>query len=113
MRRILTFGFIGILLILNINLVKGSYGSYQKLEEIGQEQEKVKELEVKNQDLKGELQNRDSIYFIEQEARNRLGFSRPGETMIVLESSAINEAAKQSQKKQQSNLQSWLELVRH
>lgn len=99
-------------MILNLNFIKGSYQSYDKLSEINQEQEKVKELQLKNSDLKQELQSRDSIYFIEQEARNRLGFSKPGETTIVIESNQIENASREEVEKQKSNLQSWLDLVR-
>jgi hypothetical protein len=68
---------IAVLLLINFNLTRGSYESYQKLTEINKEQLKVKDLELKNSELQKEFQRRESVYFIEQEARNRLGFSRP------------------------------------
>jgi cell division protein FtsB len=112
MRKFITLIIIGILLLLNLNFIQGSYQSFQKLSEINDEHLKVKELEAKNTELKEELKDHDSTYFIEQEARNRLGFSRPGETTIVIESSEITEAAHENIEKQKSNLQSWLELVK-
>ena|SRR3990167_10804347 len=111
MRKLITLVFVGILLTLNLNFIRGSYQSFQKLSEINREQEKVKGLEVKNSDLKLELQKRDSTYFIEQEARNRLGYSRPGETNIIIESSEIGLSTQDKQEKQKTNLQSWLDLV--
>lgn len=113
MRKFLTLGFVGILLLLNVNFIQGSFQSYQKLSEINKEQLKVDELQFKNEQLKAELKNRDSTYFIEQEARNRLGFNRPGETTIVIESSEISQAAREKQEKQKNNLENWLDLVRN
>src|SRR3990172_956603 len=109
MRKLITFVLIGILLLLNLDFIRGSYQSFQKLSEINKEQSKVKDLQVKNSNLKRELQERDSTYFIEQEARNRLGYSRPGETNIIVESSEIRQASQEKQTKQKSNLQSWLD----
>jgi cell division protein FtsB len=111
MRKFLTLVFIGILLLLNYNFIQGSYSSFQKLSEINQEQVKVEELEFKNAQLKEELKSRDSTYFLEQEARDRLGYARPGETTIVVDSSEIAVAGQKSVEKQKSNLQSWLDLV--
>ncbi len=111
MRKLITFVFIGVLVLLNLNFIQGSYQSFQKLAEVNKEQSKVKELETKNSDLKQELQQRDSTYFIEQEARNRLGYTRSGETTIVIESSEIGVADKEKEQKQKTNLQSWLDLV--
>ena len=111
MRKLITFVFIGILLLLNLNFIRGSYQSFQKLSEVNKEQSKVKDLEAENAGLKQELQQRNSTYFIEQEARNRLSYIRPGETNIMIESSEIGKAAKEKNQKQKTNLQSWLELV--
>ena len=113
MRKLITFVFIAILLLLNLNFIRGSLQSYVKLSEINEEQHRVKEFELKNSQLKQELQDRESLYFIEQEARNRLGFSKPGETTIVVESSKIEELAKKENERQKTNLQSWLELIKH
>lgn len=112
MRKLLTLIFIGVLILLNLNFIQGSFQSFQKLAEINQEQLKVDDLAVKNSELKKELQNRDSTYFIEQEARNRLGYIKPGETAIIIESSEIGEAARRKQKEQKTNLQSWFDLIR-
>lgn len=112
MRKFLTLTFIGFLLILNLNFVQGSFNSYQKLSEISKEQVKVKDLEEKNSDLKRELELRNSTYFIEQEARNRLGYSRAGETSIIIEGSVIKQAGDKRQEEQRNNIESWLDLIR-
>lgn len=111
MRKLLTLIFIAILVLLNINFIKGSYQAYLKLTEISKEESKVDELEAKNLELKKELQNHDTVYFIEQEARNRLGYGKQGETTIVIESSEIGQAAREKQKQQRSNLQSWFAFI--
>ena len=111
MRKLITFVVIGVLILLNLNFIQGSYQSFQKLVEVNKEQSKVKDLQAKNSDLKQELQKRDSTYFIEQEARNRLGYTRSGETTIVIESSEIGAENKEKEQKQKTNLQSWLDLV--
>jgi len=111
MRKLISLVVIGLLLIINFNLLKSSYESANKLEQLSKEEEKVKELEQTNKSLKEELEKRNSPFFVEQEARNRLGYSKPGESIVVVEDSVINETRKQ-ESANQSNLQKWLELLR-
>ena len=112
MRKVLTFAVIAALLLINYNLIKASFETSQKLSEIGKEEAAVRELEEKNKKLKEELENRSSDYFVEQEARNRLGYGREGETSIVIESSEIEKAAAEQIAQQKSNIQKWIDLVR-
>jgi len=82
-----------------------------KLGSVSQEEEKVRELEKINLNLKEELKRRDSSLFIEQEARNRLGLGKPGETAIIVEEAGISKAQKQDQQAK-TNFQKWVELFR-
>ncbi len=112
MRKVLSLSIIAALLLLNFNLLKSSFETSQKLSELGQEEAVVKNLQTKNNQLKNELSEHSSDYFVEQEARNRLGYGRAGETSIVVESSEIEKAAAEKVKEQKSNMQMWLDLVK-
>lgn len=112
MRKLLTFLIVTILIILNISLIKGSYQSSEKLAEISQQEAKVQELEAKNKTLRTELEKRNSPYYIESEARDRLNFGRSGETTIVVEDQVlIPSGSEKKSSDNKSNLEKWFDLI--
>lgn len=82
---------------------------------VGEEKLRLKELEKEQEVLKKQLSDTYTTFFIEEEARNKLGLVKPGETIVYLEKNA-SEAAKresQSQKVTESRktvLQQWWEV---
>lgn len=113
MRRVISLLIIGLLLLINFNLVQSSLSSSKKLAEVGKIEGRIKDLEAENKGLKAELAERDSSYFIEKEARNKLGFGKTGETTIVVASQLIKETKNQNEFKDKSNFEKWLDLIRN
>lgn len=113
MRRIISLIFIGLLVVINFNLIRNSLDSSEKLEEINREQEQVKEVEKQNQQLRIELKKRESAFFIEQEARDKLDYGKSGETAIILEEQYLSEGKEENPAKSESNFQKWLNLIRN
>lgn len=114
MRKIVTFIVIAVLLAVNFNLLKGSYESAQKLKEVSAQEDKVKALENKNLFLKDQLKETDSGFYIEQQARDKLGFSKTGETTVIVENQAISFVEDtQKVEKNKSNLEKWVELIKN
>lgn len=112
MRKLLTFIIAGFLLVLIFNSVKASFESYQKLEELGGGKDQLNNLQVKNKQLKQELTNKQTDFFVEQEARNRLGLQKTGDTIIILQDQSSNSIEKKVNQTQESNLQKWLKLLK-
>jgi cell division protein FtsB len=98
--------------VLNFNLLKSSYESQKKLEQVSTQEDKVKDLEETNLNLKEELSKRDSPYFIEQEARNQLGYGKPGETTIVIQDQSLGAGGVKEEKQVKSNFLQWVELLK-
>lgn len=112
MRKLLTFIVMFFLLALIVNSVRASLESYQKLHELSSGKDQLDKLKVKNSELKQELTEKQSDFFVEQEARNRLGLEKTGETIIVLQDEKIGASVKAVDQKEKSNLQKWLDLLK-
>ncbi|HSX57813.1 MAG TPA: hypothetical protein VLE47_00890 [Candidatus Saccharimonadales bacterium] len=112
MRKIISLITIAALVLINFNLLKASFETSQKLSGLNVEEAKVKDLQTKNDQLSKELAKESSDYFIEQEARNLLGYGRAGETSIVMESSEIKKQTEQKSTPEKSNLEKWVDLVK-
>jgi len=52
---------------------------------VREEQERLAQLQKRNQELKEKKQFVETTTFIEQEARDRLGMAREGETVILMD----------------------------
>ncbi|MDD5147409.1 MAG: septum formation initiator family protein [Candidatus Daviesbacteria bacterium] len=85
MIRKITSGLI-ILVILFIvyNLVNQIIEATRSGERLSEAADVVYKLEAKNKQLKSELAQIQSQEFIEEEIRDKLGFSRKGETVVVI-----------------------------
>ncbi len=112
MRKLLSIIVILILIITSVNLAKGSYDSYKRLKEVNSGQGDLNSLKTKNDELKKELSQKQSDFAIEKEARDKLGFGKPGETAIVVHDANLATTVSNSTQSQQSNLQKWLELLK-
>lgn len=113
MRKIITFVLIITLVIVNVNLIKGSYDSAEKLKQIDIQDDKVKGLQDQNLSLKADLKKSDSQFYIEQQARDKLGFSKSGETTVILQDQNISKSGVAKSEKPKTNLEKWLELIRN
>ena len=101
------------LVVLNFNLLKSSLSSANKLADINKESLKLLTLEKQNQNLKDQLTERGSQFFIEQEARNKLGFGKSGETTIVVENQVLSSTQANKDNKTIANWEKWLNLFRN
>lgn len=77
-----------LVLLLGIYLVVGLsrdlYNLIRKGERTGEMEGKVKELSLRNLELKEELEYVESEKFAEKEARDRLNMAKEGEVLVVL-----------------------------
>lgn len=60
-------------------------------ERLSKQAEAVYKLEAKNKQLKKKLSEVQSADFIEQQARDKLGLGKPGETVVIIPEDKIKE----------------------
>lgn len=76
---ILVIGF-----YLLVNVGKRVYDLYRTTDRLTQTDSKLNEIKDKNDQLKKELAFRQSDFFVEKEAREKLNLAKPGEKVAVI-----------------------------
>ena len=105
--------FILIVLFIAFNLVKQISQNLQASNRLPELISEVQKLQVKNQYLKNQLENIKSDQFIEQQARDKLGLAKPGETLVIISEDKIKQilgASAAAQIVRLPNWQGWLKL---
>ncbi|MBI2338727.1 septum formation initiator family protein [Candidatus Daviesbacteria bacterium] len=71
-------------LIVAYNLIIQIMGGIKSGERLSSAADAVYKLEIKNKELKNKLAQIQSPEFLEEEIRNKLGFAKKGETIVVI-----------------------------
>jgi cell division protein FtsB len=91
-----------------LGLAKGSVKNYQINSEIDDLKDDINNLEQKNQELSELIKYLNSSDFIEQEAKMKLGYKKPGEQVVVIARDKSNEEKNQAASIEEvSNPQKW------
>lgn len=101
---------------LGYSLVTQVYNSLQAENRLRQETEDLAKLEKKNAELKRRLAEVQGISFLEEQARDKLNFSRPGEAIVIIPPEEIEKILKLEQKLPEvkyPHWQGWLRLFWH
>lgn len=101
-----------VVLVIAYNLVIQITAALRSGERLSSAAEVVYKLEIKNKTLKGQLSQMQSPQFIEEAARNKLGLSKKGETVVVIpeEKLKLVLGASQSAVVRLPNWLGWLKL---
>lgn len=75
---------------------------------LSQAAETVFKLEAKNRELKKQLLTVQSPEFIEEQARNKLGLGKSGETIVIIPEEKLKSVLGTSQSAQEKRLPNWL-----
>lgn len=109
MRRIISITIILILFLSSITLTKNIWDSHRKITDLNEIREEEKSLKLENERLVEKLEASKSKSFIEEAARNKLGLSKPGETLYVVDSKSPDEVVdRDAPDESSSNFESWL-----
>jgi cell division protein FtsB len=79
-------------LYLSFNLARGAWESYQNAGRLLDSEKRLAQAQAENQSLKEELEYTKSDFFIEKEARDKLGLGKEGETVIITPPPSGDEA---------------------
>lgn len=82
-KRVFVFLITILGIYLGFNLVRGAWESYQNAGRLLEAEERLKRAQEENQKLKDDMVFKSSPYFVEKEARDRLGLAKSGETVII------------------------------
>lgn len=91
------------------NLASSILNLWQKRDVVTSARTVLEKERAENQKLKSQLAEAEKSSFIEQEARNKLFLSKPGESQIILPQ-ASNSGSMQSADEKRSNLELWIDL---
>ncbi len=105
--------FIFAVLFIAFNLIKQISLNLQSGNRLPELISEVSKLQVKNQHLKSQLENIKTNQFIEQQARDKLGLVKPGETIVIISEDKIRQilgASASAVTVRLPNWQGWLKL---
>jgi cell division protein FtsB len=105
--------FIVVLIVLGFvinNLAQSIYGTWQKKNLVMKTKEGLEREKKENADLKQKLVDVNRPGFIEEEARNKLLLTKPGEEMVVMQTIAPEKTLRSSRDGVAPNWKKWIEL---
>lgn len=104
-------GFLVIILVAGIvvyNLLGDTWKAVRAGDRLSQAIEELHNLEIKNKELKNQLLQVKSAEFIEQQARDKLGLVKEGETVVVIPEEKIKQVLGLSKKIKEVKFPNWL-----
>lgn len=107
-RKVIISAIIVIVLVIAFNLVTQITNSVKSGERLSTQAEIVYKLEAKNRELKKKLTQIQTPDFIEEQARNKLGLGKPGETMVIIPDEKLKQVLGASNSTQTARLPNWL-----
>lgn len=116
LKKISSFVIITIVSIAIFNLGKQIFEAFNASNRVTQEASSLSDLQKQNQNLKERLRQVSQYDFIESVARDKLGMSKPGDTVVIIPKSSIDNilgAQKKVEEIQLPNWQGWLKLIFH
>lgn len=109
-KKLLIFLITGLGFYLSFNLARGIWDSYQNTSRLIESKNNLAREKDNNQKLKEQLGLVSSPYFVEKEARDKLGLAKPGETIIVTPTPEIQKEEEKSPFEGLSIQESWWEV---
>ena len=115
-RKIVIGVIILLVLIFAYNLLGQISESLRSSERLSNQANSVYKLEAENRELKKQFEEIQSPEFIEQQARDKLGLSKVGETIIIIPDEKLKSVLSASESAKVTrlpNYQGWLRVFWH
>ncbi|MCL5970176.1 MAG: septum formation initiator family protein [Patescibacteria group bacterium] len=110
MKKVVFFTVLIVSIFIIKNFASSIYGLWQKQDLIVQAKSELENEKKKNQGLKNKMSYADSPGFVEEEARNKLFMSKPGEAQVVLPQ-GVGEAIDSSTGQYQKTIPNWKKWI--
>lgn len=108
LKKALTLGIILVSIVIAYNLLTQIFNALKSEERLSDATQSLYNLEVKNKQLKQKLEKISSNEFIEEQARNKLGLGKKGETVVIIPDERLNQILGASESAQEKRLPNWL-----
>lgn len=105
--RVIRLVIIGVSAILVVNLSRSIWDLWRRRDILYERQVVLDRLKNENKRLKDELTYSESPLFIEQEARNRLGLGKEGETVVIMPNVQYPISNIQTKEEKEGNPPNW------
>jgi cell division protein FtsB len=112
LRKTIIGSLILVVLIIAYSLLAQITDALKSSDRLSIQAEIVFKLEAKNRELKKKLTQIKSPEFIEQQARDKLGLSRNGETIVIIPEEKLKMVLGASSAAQEVRLPNWLGWLR-
>ncbi|MBI2012592.1 septum formation initiator family protein [Candidatus Curtissbacteria bacterium] len=109
-RNLLLFFAVLAGLLLVINGTKRILTLRTTSQKVGETEGRLKQLKEENQALKAELEYKKSGEFAEQEIRNKLGYAKEGEAVVLVPKTDDERLTTNDERDNLSNWQKWWEF---
>ena len=109
MKTTLRLIIIIILVFASLTIAKSVYNQASKFKEIYQAEGKVAKFTQQQQDLKTTLENKKSPEFVEKQARDKLGFQKPGDVLYVI--LGPEGTSQETERSSQKNWEEWIDFL--
>ncbi|OGH09799.1 MAG: hypothetical protein A2152_00880 [Candidatus Levybacteria bacterium RBG_16_35_6] len=110
MKKIIYIATVIILLVIINNLTHSIYDLWHKQDLLTAAEKKLELEKERNKKLKAELSYVQSQQFIEEQARDKLFMSKPGEQDILIQKNLIAPEKSKPKQDTRPNWQKWMEL---
>lgn len=107
-KKISLIVFLLVALLIAYHLVFQIKEAVRSGERLGEAAQKLHELETRNRELKNKLSEIKSERFIEQQARDKLGLAKEGETVVIIPEEKIQQVLGASEGNSKERLPNWL-----
>ena len=109
MRKKITFGIASLIVTLIIySLVSQIINTVRSGDRLGLAADNLILLQNQNKELNKRLSEVTNPKFIEEQARNKLGFAKKGETLVIIPDEKIKQVLGASQSAKEARLPNWL-----
>lgn len=107
-RKIIITSVCLIVTIIGYNLIKQIIGAIRSGDRLSAAADNIISLQIQNKELKKKLAQVVSPEFIEEQARNKLNFTKKGETLIIIPDEKIKQILGTSTSAEKTRLPNWL-----
>src|SRR3990172_12005353 len=112
MRKFVSLTIIFILFLSTVTLVGNVWSSYKKIKSLDNVRQKEQALRAETKELKNKLKDAESKSFIEKESRNKLGLSKKGESIYIVEQKPTKEAPEEGETQNIPNWRKWVNVFK-
>lgn len=109
MKNFLRVVIIAVMVVFSSALIRNVYSQVQKFQEISKTETQAQDLEYKNKVLSEKLEKSKTGVEQEKQARDKLGYQKPGDTLYVVDFKGANQD--QNDQPIDKNWRSWFSLL--